>query len=110
VIVGHVRTHSVELAERMAGWAADHTADGVVGFGIAGDEQLVGPEPFSRAFTIAAEAGLLLVPHAGETVGPDSVRGALALGAHRLAHGVRAVEDPELLRRLSGDGVACDVS
>ena len=109
VIVGHIRTMPVELAEQMAGWAAAHAGEGVVGFGIAGDEQLVGPEPFARAFQIAAEAELLLVPHAGETVGPESVRGALELGAHRLAHGVRSVEDPDLPVRLAGEGITCDV-
>lgn len=109
VIVGHVRTLPVELAEHTAAWAAAHRDDGVVGFGIAGDEEKVGPEPFSRAFAIAAEAGLLCVPHAGESVGPESVRGALALGAHRLAHGVRSVEDPELLRRLADERITCDV-
>jgi len=109
VIIGHVRTQPVKLAERMARWAAEHSDDGVVGFGIAGDEQMVGPEPFAGAFAIAAEADLLLVPHAGESVGPESVRGALALGAHRLAHGVRSVEDPELPALLAGEGITCDV-
>lgn len=108
VILGNIRTRPVELAERMASWAADHVGDGVVGFGLAGDER-VSPEPFARAFAIAAEAGLLLVPHAGESVGPDSVRGALALGAHRLAHGIRSVEDPDLPRLLAAEGIACDV-
>jgi adenosine deaminase len=115
VIVGHVRTEPVALGERMAGWAADHAGPleggggGVVGFGIAGDEQLAGPELFARACAIAAEAGLLVVPHAGETVGVDSVTGALALGAHRLAHGVRSVEDADVLARLAGEGITCDV-
>jgi adenosine deaminase len=109
VLIGAVRTDSVALAERMARFAADHAGDGVVGFGIAGDEQAVGPEPFARACAIAAEAGLLVVPHAGETVGPASVYGALALGADRLAHGVRSVEDPELLGRLAAEGITCDV-
>jgi adenosine deaminase len=109
VIVGHIRTHPVERAALIATWAAERADEGVVGFGIAGDEQLVGPEPFAEAFAIAAEAGLLLVPHAGETAGPESVRGALALGAHRLAHGVRSVEDPELVRRLADEGITCDV-
>jgi adenosine deaminase len=108
-IVGHIRTHPVEKAATIATWAAERIGDGVVGFGLAGDEALVGPEPFARAFAIAAEAGLLLVPHAGETAGPESVRGALALGAHRLAHGVRAAEDPELLRELADRGITCDV-
>jgi adenosine deaminase len=108
-IVGHVRTRPVEMAERMAAWAADHVGDGVVGFGIAGDEEKVGPEPYRRAFAVAAEAGLLCVPHAGESVGPESVRAALAIGAHRLAHGVRSVEDPDLPRLLADEGITCDV-
>lgn len=108
-MIGHIRTHPVEDAEQHARWAAEHAGEGVVAFGIAGDEQRVGPEPFARAFAIAAEAGLLLVPHAGESVGPESVRGALGLGAHRLAHGVRSVEDPALLAQLAGDGITCDV-
>jgi adenosine deaminase len=107
--VNHLRTSPVELAEALATWAAENAGNGVVGFGIAGDEEKVGPEVFTRAFSIAAEAGLLLVPHAGETMGPSSVRAALALGAHRLAHGVRSVEDPELLRLLADAGIACDV-
>jgi adenosine deaminase len=108
-IVNHLRTAPVELGELLAEWAAANAGNGVVGFGIAGDEEKVGPEPFTRAFSLAAEAGLLLVPHAGETVGPDSVRGALALGAHRLAHGIRSAEDPELLRTLADADIACDV-
>lgn len=112
-IIGHVRTQPVELGERMATWAAAHAGHGaddhVVGFGIAGDEQLAGPGLFGRACAIAAEAGLLIVPHAGETVGVESVTGALALGAHRLAHGVRSVEDADVLARLADEGITCDV-
>ena len=68
------------------------------------------PEPFAEAFAIAREAGLLSVPHAGELDGPASVRGALdALGADRVQHGVRAIEDPELVRRLADSPVCLDV-
>jgi adenosine deaminase len=109
VTVNHLRTAPVELGEALATWAAANAGNGVVGFGIAGDEAKVGAEAFTRAFAIAAEAGLLLVPHAGETMGPSSVRGALALGAHRIAHGVRSVEDPSLLRLLADEDIACDV-
>jgi adenosine deaminase len=109
VTVNHLRTAPVSLAEALATWAASHAGDGIVGFGIAGDEAKVGAAVFGRAFATAAEAGLLLVPHAGETMGPESVRDALALGAHRLAHGVRSVEDALLLRELADRGIACDV-
>jgi adenosine deaminase len=55
-------------------------------------------------------AGLLVVPHAGETRGPHVVRAAIELlGAARIAHGVRAAEDPDLLRLLAERRVVCDV-
>ncbi len=71
---------------------------GVVGLGLGGAEMGAPPEPFAHAFWEAREAGLLSVPHAGETVGPESIWGALhGLGADRIGHGVRAIEDPTLL-------------
>ncbi|MBC7269380.1 MAG: adenosine deaminase, partial [Streptomyces sp.] len=54
--------------------------------------------------------GLIPAPHAGELAGPASVRAALdVLGARRVAHGVRAIEDPALVARLSAEGVVLDV-
>ena len=50
------------------------------------------------------------MPHAGEVAGPPSVRGALEkLGAVRLRHGIRAAEDPGLLREIAGRRVVLDV-
>jgi aminodeoxyfutalosine deaminase len=50
------------------------------------------------------------VPHAGETAGPASIRGALdTLGAHRLRHGIRAADDDGLLAELAARGIVCDV-
>ena len=82
----------------------------VVGFGLANDESLVGPEPFAEAFAIINEAGLLSTPHAGELAGPESIIGALdALAPDRLQHGVRAIEDPSLIHRLADSGICLDV-
>jgi adenosine deaminase len=97
-------------AEAMAQLAAERVGAGLVGFGLASDEANWPPEPFAKAFAIAREAGLMSVPHAGEHAGPASVLGALdALGADRIEHGVRAVEDPELVRRIAAEGVCLDV-
>lgn len=105
------RTVDPSVAVRRARLAATFAGRGVVGFGLVNDETRSPPEPFAEAFAIAREAGLISVPHAGEFAGPDSVRGALdALGARRIGHCVRAVEDPKLLRRLAEEGVCCDVS
>jgi adenosine deaminase len=97
-------------AEAMARLAAERAGAGMVSFGLAADEASYPPEPFAKAFAIAREAGLISAPHAGEHGGPASVIGALdALGAQRIAHGVRAVESPELVRRLAAEGICLDV-
>ncbi|GAB4440785.1 MAG: adenosine deaminase [Chloroflexi bacterium OHK40] len=83
---------------------------GVVGWSIGGNEIGHPPEPFAPHFAAAREAGLGLMAHAGEVVGPASVWGAVeALGATRLGHGIRAVDDPPLLDALRERGVVLDV-
>lgn len=110
VIVAADRTLDPADSIEQATLAAKYAGRGVTGFGLANDETGHSPEPFAEAFAIAIEAGLTSVPHAGELEGPDSVRGALdALGADRLQHGVRAIEDPELVRRLADSPVCLDV-
>ena len=94
----------------VASLAARYAGLGVVSFGLDGDEAAVPPDPFGEAFRVAREAGLLSTPHAGELLGPSSVAIALdALGADRILHGVRAVEDPDLVRRLADSDVCLDV-
>lgn len=75
---------------------------GVVGFGLGGYEVGAPPQPFAHAFRAAKDAGLYSVPHAGETVGAESIWGAVNdLHADRIGHGVRAIEDPALLLLLA---------
>jgi adenosine deaminase len=110
IIVAADRTKDPDDAVENAHLAAEYAGRGVVGFGLANDEEGHPPEPFAEAFAIAREAGLLSVPHAGELDGPSSVIGALEmLGADRIQHGVRAVEDPALVRRLAELPVCLDV-
>jgi adenosine deaminase len=110
LMVSADRTRPAEDAEALARLAASRAGAGVVSFGLANDEVAGPPEPFARAFAVARDAGLVSAPHAGELAGPDSVRGALdALGAQRLAHGVRAVEDDALVARLAEEGTVLDV-
>jgi adenosine deaminase len=110
LMVAADRTKTVADAVALAHTAAAHIDDGVVAFGLANDEVIGPPEPFAPAFAVAADAGLLCTPHAGELCGPESVRDALdALRADRIQHGVRAIEDPALVKRLADDGVCLDV-
>jgi len=73
----------------------------VVGVGIGGDEQKAPPELFREAYIHAANQGLRLTAHAGETAGPESIWGALNLGAERIGHGLTAHQDPELIEELA---------
>lgn len=97
---------AIELAEL----AVRYADRGVVSFGLAADEALHPPEPFAEAFAIARAGGLISAPHAGELAGPASVIGALdALGAKRICHGVRSIEDRALVERLVADDIVLDV-
>jgi aminodeoxyfutalosine deaminase len=103
------RVYSPEEAEKVARFAVAYRDRGVVGLGLAGFEG--GPsEPFARAFALAREGGVGSVPHAGELLGPETVRDALVeLAADRIRHGIRAIDDPGLVRELAGRGTVLDV-
>lgn len=93
-----------------ADFAIDGMRDGVVALGLGGMEDGAPPEPFAPQFDRARAAGLHSVPHAGEHAGPASVWGAIrSLGAERIAHGVRAIEDPALVAYLVEQGIALEV-
>jgi adenosine deaminase len=90
-----------EYADYTVRVAIEGMSEGVVALGLGGMEVGNPPELFERQFDKARAAGLRSTPHAGETVGPESVWGALnALGAERLGHGVRSIEDPKLVEFL----------
>jgi aminodeoxyfutalosine deaminase len=105
-----VRGFPLSEAEELVRWAARYRDRGVVGVGLGGLEADFPPEPYAPAFALARELGLASVPHAGEVAGPPSVRGALdELGADRVRHGIRAVEDPGLVREIVDREVVLDV-
>jgi len=104
------RSLDLDAALETARYSIKYRERGIVGLGIGGPEAAYPPEPFERAFRLAKEGGLGSVPHAGEVAGPESIRGALrALSADRIRHGIRAMEDPELLRELAAREIVCDV-
>ncbi|MGH7912738.1 MAG: adenosine deaminase, partial [Candidatus Dormibacteraceae bacterium] len=97
-------------AAEVARWAVAFRDRGVVGLGAGGREAICAPKTYARAFALAREGGLGSVPHAGESAGPDSVRAVLEdLGADRVRHGIRAIEDPGLVAELAERGTVLDV-
>jgi aminodeoxyfutalosine deaminase len=104
------RGYPLEAAEQTARHAVAYRDRGVVAIGLGGPEAEYPPEAFARAFEIGRDGGLGSVPHAGEAAGPGSIRGALdALRADRIRHGIRAAEDPGLMRELAARGMVLDV-
>ena len=98
-------------AQRTLEYALAGRSHGVVGFGLGGFEVGAPPAPFAHAFAAAKEAGLLSVPHAGETLGAASVADAVEhLFADRIGHGVRAMEDPALLTMLRERQIPLEVN
>jgi adenosine deaminase len=110
LIIGVNRMLPVEAAERSLELALAYRDRGVVGLGLAADEARFPAWLFADVFRRAADAGLPTVPHAGEGAGADSVRACVELlGARRINHGVRAVEDPAVVDLLIDRGVSLDV-
>jgi aminodeoxyfutalosine deaminase len=99
----------VDVAEQAARTAVRYRDRGVVGLGLGGMEKGLAAEPYRRAFEIARDGGLGIVPHSGEAAGADSMREILAMDPDRIRHGIRAVDDPELLAEIADRALVLDV-
>lgn len=109
-IVTCIRHFGPEKARETAVCAAETAGDWIVGFGIAGDENILTPKDFLWSFDCAREAGLRITAHSGEWGGPEAIRDTLAtLRPERLGHGVRAIEDLALVDELAERGTVLEV-
>lgn len=109
-VVTCIRHFGPEKARQTARCAAETAGGFITGFGIAGDEKVGAPKDFLWSFDAAREAGLRITAHAGEWGGPQSVRDAINdLGAERIGHGVRAIEDMALVEEIAERGVVLEV-
>jgi adenosine deaminase len=110
IIVTGERHFGPESVIAAAEYAARSNNPLITGFNMAGEERMGRVADYARAFDIAREAGLGLTIHAGEVCGAFSVTDALDLvKPARIGHGVRAIEDPELVRRLVDLGTVLEV-
>ena len=104
-----IRHFGADHAMQVAEIAAGYVDDGVVSFGIGGDEERGPAGWFTDVYRFVRAKGLRLTAHAGETAGPESVWAALRLGAERIGHGIRAVDDPALLRHLRDENIPLEI-
>jgi adenosine deaminase len=104
------RNESVSLAEQVAQLAVDRQGKGIVGLDLAGNEAYYSALPFASVFHEAQKAGLHVTVHAGEWGGPSNVSDAiLGLQAERIGHGVRVIEDANVLAMARDHQAAFEV-
>ena len=104
-----VRDMGLDDAERTLDVALRFAGEGVIALNAAGSEQ-TGIEPFDTFFDRARDAGLHIVPHAGEWAGPENVWATIAhYRPERIGHGVRAIEDPALVAELVRTGLPLEI-
>jgi aminodeoxyfutalosine deaminase len=98
-----------DLAQEAARHAVRYRDRGIVGIGLGGMEAGMSAKPYGPAFAIARDGGLGIVPHAGEAAGHDSMWEILEMDPDRIRHGIRAIDDPGVLREIVDRGLVLDV-
>lgn len=110
MLITGIRHLGPEAVIKTAQYAARREHPLVTGFNLAGEERMGNVADYARAFDIVRDAGLHVTIHAGELSGAFSVRDALDhVKPSRISHGVRAIEEPDLVRRIADEGVVLEV-
>ena len=100
-IMNGIRHLGPESVQNTAREVLDNPHPYLVGFGLAGDELHFPPNLFVKTFDMLKEEKFPISVHAGEWDGPKNIRNAInLLHPTRLGHGVRSIEDPELVKEI----------
>jgi len=108
-IMDAVRQFGAEAARPVFELAAERVNEGVVAIGLGGFETGARASDFAEVYQRARDRGLHTVCHAGETSNAQDVWEALEIGAERIGHGIRAVEDARLMEHLREKNIPLEV-
>ncbi len=110
LIITIVRHDPLKTARKAAEAAFERHDNGIVGLDLAGDEVHYPMTPFRELFVEARRLGMGITIHAGEWSGADTVEEAIVeLGATRLGHGVRAVENSRTIRLIRERSITLEI-
>jgi len=110
IIMDIPRIVTPEEGLTIADWAIERHGDGLIALGLGGPEVDNPPEKYQAAFDRVRAAGLPCILHAGETVGLPSIWSAIRVAdTKRIGHGVRAIEDPQLVEYLRETQIPLEV-
>ncbi len=110
IIVDIPRMVTPEEGDLVASWVMERYGDGIIALGLGGPEIGHPPEKFAKSFERVLAVGIPCILHAGETAGPESIWSALRVAnSRRVGHGVRAVEDPDLVHYLREKQIPLEV-
>jgi adenosine deaminase len=110
LLVSINRHESITQAKKVLEVALNRYHQGIVGLDLAGNEAQFSAEPFRDLFSIASKHGLRITVHAGEWGGAENVRQAIELlGAERIGHGIRVLEDPYTISLARERGTVFEV-
>jgi len=110
LILAAVRHHSPEETHQLAELAGSYKNRGVTGFDLAGPEAHNPAKEHREAFYLVQNKNINITIHAGEAWGPESIHQALHyLNAHRIGHGTRLEEDPDLRNYVADHRIPVEV-
>jgi adenosine deaminase len=110
LIISMNRHESIEIGDEMTDIAIERKEAGILAVDLCGAEAKFSGAPFAPVFHKARSAGLNVTIHAGEWAGIESVREAIdLLGATRLGHGVRIIQDSDMVRIARDRGIALEI-